>query len=291
MIEAAIIVVRLLQYLGAAVLFGSSLFFLYAAPAPTQARGVAAAAAALLGVASLLAIGLQASLFAGSFAAGFTGESLGAVATTMDLGKAALLRVVASVLALPMLFILPGRARWIAAAGCGLVAAASLAWLGHGAASEDWLQLAGDVIHVVAAAVWLGALAGFLLLLFGPRSPDGDAALYRALRRFSGIGSLLVGVLVASGLCNAWFLVGPDNARGILSSPYGRVLAAKLALFAVMLAFAAANRWRLTPAFGREPTTGALAALRHSVVAEAFVGLAVLALVAWLGTLVPPASV
>src|SRR3546814_8278467 len=31
-------------------------------------------------------------------------------------------------------------------------------------------------------------------------------------------------------------------------SPYGQLLLAKLALFALMLALAAANRWRLTPA-------------------------------------------
>jgi putative copper resistance protein D len=289
-IEPAIFIVRLLQYAGAAVLFGSSLFFVYAAPAPPRTRAVAVIAAAMLAAASLLAIGLQASLFAGSFADGFERASLDAVATTMGLGKAALVRAIASMAGLLTLLALPDRTRWIAAAACGLVAAASLAWLGHGAAAESPLHLWADVIHVLAATVWLGALAGFLLLLFGRRAPGSEAVLHRALWRFSGIGSVLVAAVVASGLVNALFLVGPDHALDLLASRYGRVLAAKLALFAAMLAFAAANRWRLTPALGREPGPKAFAALRRSILGEALVGLAVLALVAWLGTLVPPAA-
>jgi putative copper resistance protein D len=72
-------------------------------------------------------------------------------------------------------------------------------------------------------------------------------------------------------------------------------LLVKLFLFALMLGLAAANRYRLTPALSRVMTDSAgaaapLSALRASVVAETGLGLAVLACVAWLGTLPPPAA-
>ena len=62
----------------------------------------------------------------------------------------------------------------------------------------------------------------------------------------------------------------------------------KLALFAAMLALAARNRWRLTPALERTPSGETVARLTRSVTAEAAIGLAVLALAACLGTLAPP---
>ena len=72
-----------------------------------------------------------------------------------------------------------------------------------------------------------------------------------------------------------------------------RLLALKLLLFAAMLALAAANRWRLTPALeaalidsDADPAMAA-AAMRRSLIAELMAGAAILALVAWLGTLDP----
>lgn len=65
-----------------------------------------------------------------------------------------------------------------------------------------------------------------------------------------------------------------------------------------MLALAAANRWRLTPALAAAvPGTDtdnvdadpdlAIAAMRRSLIIEASAALAILALVAWFGTLEP----
>jgi putative copper resistance protein D len=55
------------------------------------------------------------------------------------------------------------------------------------------------------------------------------------------------------------------------------------------------NRFRLTPALLRDlesgaVPSGALRALRRSIAIEAGLAASVLAIVAWLGTLVPPAS-
>ena len=292
MLEPAIIAFRLLQYLGAAILLGSSLFFVYALPGPGPwARRLVAGGAVLLAVASALAIGAQASLFAGSFADGFTVGAMREVVAFMDLGKAALARAVVAALAAILILVLPaGRASWLLAAALGAAAAASLAWLGHGAAGEGGLgkiQLAGDILHALAASAWIGALVCFAVLLFQPgRAPVGS--LHRALVRFSGFGPAIVALLVVTGLVNAWILVGSEHALDLWAIPYGRLLAAKLVLFLAMLALAGLNRFRHTGTLLAEPE--ARSALRLSIAAETAAGLAILALVAWLGTLAPPSA-
>jgi putative copper resistance protein D len=102
----------------------------------------------------------------------------------------------------------------------------------------------------------------------------------------------LVAVLVATGLVNGWFLVGPTRLAGLWTTPYGLLLSVKLALFAGMLALAAANRFRLTPALGAAldgavGPTEALSALRRSLLVETSLAFAVLGLVAWFGMLAP----
>jgi putative copper resistance protein D len=294
MLEAAIVVARLLQYLGAAVLFGSSLFFVFALPREGPgsaretrwARPLLLASAVVLALSALLAIAAQASLFAGSFEQGLATGAIGDVVRYMDLGKAAAVRTGAAVLAMfALTAIARGRASWLAAAALGALAAVSLAWMGHGAATEGPLHplhLASDVLHALAACAWLGALAAFVPLALGT-APRG--VLLTALRRFSAIGPFVVAVLVLTGAVNAWVLVGLDNLGAIAGTPYGRVLLAKLGLFAVMLALAAANRFRHTPALADDAP---LSAIRRSLAVEAGAGLGVLGLVAWLGTLAPP---
>ena len=306
MIEPAVIVLRLLQYLGAMVLMGSSLFFVYALPssgggsaAQTRwARPLLVAAAALLAVAAFLGIAAQSSLLAGSVSEGLKAETLTAVVSSMALGKAAVVRGALAVLAvLGLLALKPGRPAWIVAAVLGAVATASLAWMGHGAATEGpfgRLHLASDVLHALAAAVWIGALAAFVGLLTAP-SAAGQPALHHALHGFSGIGSVVVALLVLTGLVNSWILVGPNHLPGLFTTPYGQLLSVKLALFVAMVGLAAANRFQHTPAFGRvlvahESPDSALIALRRSVAYETALGLAVLALVAGFGTLPPPSA-
>lgn len=290
MLEAAVLAVRFLQYAGAALLFGAPLFFIYALPAgsaaPRGSRAMVGGAAALLAAASALAIAAQASLFAGSFAEGLTGEALGAVVSYMAFGKAAVVRAAAALVALGLLLALPrGRWSWSAVTVAGAVAAASLGWMGHAAASEDPLagvHLAADVLHGLAACAWLGALAAFVPMALGG---ERRTELHWALRTFSAVGPALIAVLVLSGAVNTWVLIGPDHAADLIRSAYGRILLAKLALFAGMLGLAAANRYRHTAAVA---DGAALGPVRRSLAWEAGLGLAVLALVAWLGTLAPP---
>jgi putative copper resistance protein D len=154
--------------------------------------------------------------------------------------------------------------------------------------------LASDILHLLAAAVWLGALTALAILLTTARegARDDAAALHSALARFSGVGSAVVAVLLATGLVNSGFLVGPSRLGQLFLTPYGVILLAKVTLFAGMLGLAAWNRFRLTPRL--EQALGgvgaAVASLRRSVVLESAAGALVLALVSVMGVLAPPSS-
>jgi putative copper resistance protein D len=180
------------------------------------------------------------------------------------------------------------------AAGFGL---SSLAWSGHGAASEGgagMAHLGADILHLLAAGAWVGALLA-LLLMASRASPKGDAAhvrtLHRALDGFAGTGSVIVGLIVVTGIINGLFLVGIDGLMRAASGLWGQLMLAKIILFFGMLAMAAANRFRLTPRLERaiegRDHVQALSVLRRSLALETTMAFVILGLVAWLGTLEP----
>ncbi|WP_299009031.1 copper homeostasis membrane protein CopD [uncultured Caulobacter sp.] len=303
--ETAVVLVRWAQYVTCFVLAGGALFALYALPAagPSSAaalgwpRRLLAGCAALLVLASLLGLVLQTAVVAGSLTAALDPSTLASVVSEMAMGAASLARAMAAVVALAVLMLArPGRAAWIAASALGAVAAASMAWMGHGAATEGpggGLHLAADIAHLAAAAVWVGALVFFLGLAGVSRRDARQAPTFHAaLAGFSGIGSGVVAVLVASGLINSWFLVGPMGVAALVRTPYGLLLLLKLVLFGAMVVLAAANRFRLTPALREAlvepaPPSTAVKALRRSLVLELSAAMALVAVVAWLGRLAP----
>jgi copper resistance protein D len=287
--DFAFIVARLAQLAAAMTLGGAALFFVHGyRPGPEAwPRRMALAAAALGVVATLAWLLLQAARFA-------DGRPVLAVLSDVALGTsfgvAAALRAFGFAAAILLLLL---RKPWIWLAALGGAVVASFAWTGHGAFDDGLVGLAhqtADITHLIAAAVWIGALMVLLILVVrGARSPVEHEAARQALERFSSLGFGVVAALVLSGLINSVFLVGLEALPTALRSPYGRLLAIKLLVFAAMLGLAALNRWRLTPrlAQGREGQ-GGLAAVRISIALETALGVAVLALVAWLGTLEPP---
>lgn len=186
-------------------------------------------------------------------------------------------------------------ASWVAAAASG-AALATLAWIGHAAVSEGTagtIHLLSDVVHLLAAAIWVGALAVLLASLIPPRAQSrSQNDLHSALHAFSTAGSIVVALLLLTGTVNLWLTVGPSGLPLLPASSYGQLLILKLLLFLAMLGLAALNRIRLTPrlasALAEGNTTAATRALRRSIVAEATAAVAIGALVAWLGMLAPP---
>ncbi len=176
----------------------------------------------------------------------------------------------------------------------------SLAWAGHGAddtGANGNFHVTADVTHLLMAGAWIGGLAP-LALLFHRAILAGDGEWVeiarRAAGRFSALGIVAVGLLFASGIINASYLV--ESLAGLVGTAYGQLLLVKIALFAALVALATINREVLTPRLSATPRGAkqrasalALRGLRRNSLIESCLGLGVLAIVAVLGTMVPAA--
>ncbi|WP_461142918.1 cytochrome c oxidase assembly protein [Salinifilum aidingensis] len=121
---------------------------------------------------------------------------------------------------------------WRSAAG--LLVLAALALLpplvtAHGAsdAGHD-LAIAARVMHVPAAALWLGTLIALLAHARRAGGLGGELA-----ARYSRLAAACLLVLIASGVVDAFVLVPPSE---LLTSPYGRALLVKTLLVAALAA-------------------------------------------------------
>jgi copper resistance protein D len=184
--------------------------------------------------------------------------------------------------------------RWLAlVAALGLVGA--IAWTGHAGSTLGQLgnlHLAADVLHLTAASAWIGGLVGLSIVFAVGRSRSafewGPLQL-DAVRRFSVLGMISVAALIASGVVNAWILVG--SFRALLVTDYGQLLLLKITAFAIMVILAAFNRLWLTPRLAlvskAEAQRAALSALKRNTIIEFALALAIFAIVGVLGTLHP----
>jgi putative copper resistance protein D len=178
---------------------------------------------------------------------------------------------------------LPGRrARALGCLGLILVLG-SFVLTGHSVAAAPRLLLAPLLgLHVLAASFWLGALWP-LHQLARRMEPLPLAAL---LGQFSRLALVLVPLLALAGIAMACLLL-PDVAA--LTSPYGRLLCAKVLLFAALMGLAALNGQRLTPALA-QGSRSAVQVLRRSLAAEYVLVAVVLCVTAALTGLYSPAG-
>ncbi len=160
----------------------------------------------------------------------------------------------------------------------------SLAWISHPAAAPDQpLGLLGDAFHLSAAGAWIGGLP--CLAIYLATKPGARPG--QVLRHFSALSLCCVSVLTVSGILNAWLVVG--SVRALFATGYGALLLVKLALFALLLGLGARNRLRVRTGVGlANPPGDLLAELRRDVAREICLGVAVVAVVGWLGATPPP---
>jgi putative copper resistance protein D len=295
------VALRFALYLDLLLLFGLALFSLYGLR-DAQGRwrfrrpmALALVLGVLLSGATLLQLAL--SMSGATRLAELDPALLPMLVLETDVGHSWLLRLTALLLGGLLLASSGGWPRFtLGGLGlCTALALASLAWSGHGAMDEGsrrYLHLGSDILHLLGAGAWLGALAAFALLLRG-RSCAGEQQvrqLLDALKRFAGLGTLIVVCLSLSGVVNYLLIVGPDLAP-LSATTYGLLLSLKVAVFALMLVFAALNRFQLVPQLEQGLRQGspkaALAALRRSMCLELLAALLILGLVAMLGILSP----
>lgn len=214
---------------------------------------------------------------------------LALVALETRFGRVACMRL--ALTAMTIVLLLWRRPGWPVLAATTAIMA-TIALTGHagaGTGTTGLIHAISDVVHLVAAGFWLGALPAFAWLLLWSRGrPERGALAAAVTRRFSRLALIAVVALAASGMVNTAILVGwpADPFADPLATTYARALALKVVLFGAMLALAAVNRFRLTPAL---PRPGALGALAGTVCIETLLGLGVLLLAGVLGTH-PPAS-
>lgn len=300
------IAVRFGLYLDLMLLFGISLFGLCAFRREelrfivnSRMGGLMAGLAGLGLVLSFVALAVMAKAMSGADDFTAIGQHVYAmVLMQTDVGIAWLVRMVALVLAIAATT-LCARSPTIALsliAAMAISALASLAWAGHGAMDagpRGAVHLSADIVHLAAAALWVGALAVFMLLATATSNLAAERhirLLGKALNGFATMGTVIVATLIATGLANYWLING-SSLDGLTTATYGLLLIAKLFLFVLMLGLAAANRFHLSPRLEASirigNVTDATAALRRSLLFEFSAAVAILALVAWLGTLSP----
>ena len=170
---------------------------------------------------------------------------------------------------------------WIAAAG-GVLALWSFTRIGHVPdAGPVWLE-ALLVLHLAAAAFWIGILSP-LRRLAGASESLSDAAALR--HRFGRIAAVTVPLLIAAGVVMAWRLLG--DVAALTTTGYGLTLLAKIAAVVVLLGAAAHNKLRFVPAMWRGDPVAA-ARLRRSIAIEWLAVCAILLVTATLTTLQHP---
>lgn len=303
------VIARFGLYLDLAILFGVPLFGLYSPqvpkhlPRPTSALGGVYVAGVVLGLLlSALSIAALTASMAGVPLDRLDWSMVKMLVSQTSVGWATQVRAVALLLLGAVALMADLRRQFTGLVLCvlGAVALGSLAWAGHGAMDEGTvgtIHLTADIVHLLAAGAWIAAVLAFATLLARAMRAPSTAEitqLHLALDRFALVGSFAVALLIVTGFINGWLLVGVDGLTAIGTSLYLKLLALKLALFFGMLGLAALNRLVITPAIGHAILAGdhsnALARLRRSLAIEASLGIAILVLVAWLGTLMPPAA-
>jgi putative copper resistance protein D len=304
-VAEVLIVSRLLHFAAVIVVFGCGAFRLYGLAVHTTTTSanalitfdawfwrvtiVGAIVALLSGLSLLLAVTAN---MAGSAAAALDPNTIGTVLFDTSFGGVWCWRLLFALLLIGACFA-PLRSRVPAILVLSLLLLVTLGWVGHAVEGQGATKIAHEfnqMVHLLAAGLWLGGLVPLAWFLRRARRPSGTAWISLApavLTRFSHVGYAAVALLAATGAINSLLLVG--HIEALIDTPYGRLLALKILLFSVMVVLALINRFRLLPRLRREPQPSApIAALARSVLFEQALGLTVLSVVSVLGTW-PPA--
>ena len=281
---------RAIHFLSLMAIFGGSAYaallrrWNLAEPSVMSVRTLFGAAAALALVSGIVWFCLIAGHMSGSWQGSFDPQVLSLAATGTRFGHIFLVRLIA-IAALCAKCIFGKRTAGPAVAILAALLLASLAPISHAAATGGdvaVLRAGNDALHLLAAGFWLG---GLIVLAFLIRRDWGDApALVGPLRIFSGLGSAVVALLLLTGVINALSIL-PLSAMA-LHNRYFDLLLVKVGLAVMMVGLASLNRWRFAPAL---PGGGAkeVRNLTRSVGLEIALGILVVAIVGYLGTMPP----
>jgi putative copper resistance protein D len=304
-IDGPLVVIRAIHFAATAITTGTLIFrAVVVGPTTSAARpaavlvraktlGVARIGLVIAAASGVIWLLLEAKSMSGlPFREAMTPDVLFTVVNETQFGLVAEIRLVVAVILAGCLAVerLPPARGLALAMSLGLIAA--LAWTGHAGSTlgEGRIpHLTADILHLFAAATWLGGLISLVILLSVARRDQilaGASFARDATQGFSTLGIASVVMVFATGAVNAWILVG--SLRALVGTGYGRLLMLKMMLFAVMLLIAAVNRFWLTP---RLASPGgelhAVHQLTRNSVIEIVLALMIFTIVGLLGTLHP----
>jgi copper transport protein len=185
-------------------------------------------------------------------------------------------------------------AELLALAGAAAAAAATL--LVPGAAGHPsqtaprGLALTLDWLHLASGSLWIGGLAGLLVLSGSLPSATRVAGLVVAVPRFSNVALASVLVLTGSGTVAAYLHL-PTLAT-LWQTSYGQAILVKVGLLLAAMALASVNLLRTKPSLAADGTAGVGAArlLRRLVAGEVAIVAAAIFVAAILSSLAPPSK-
>jgi copper transport protein len=192
----------------------------------------------------------------------------------------------------------PAPPRWaVGLVGLGaLYLAFTPALSGHASVqSPVWAFFPSDVLHVLAASVWVGGIACLLLAVPAAtralQPSERSRLLLAALSRFSPLALAAVIAIALTGTLQAYIDV--RSIHGLLHTTYGAFILIKTALLLTLIGLGWVSRERVIPALrrivGADGTLGASGRLaRRTMRGEALLMLCVFGVTAALISYAPP---
>ena len=160
---------------------------------------------------------------------------------------------------------------------------------GHAAqTSPRAFSLLFDWTHLAAGSVWVGGLAGLLVLWRSLPFESRSRGLAVAVPRFSNVAFVSVLVIVASG--TAASLEHLPTVASLWQTSYGKAILVKIALLGLTIPLAAVNLLRVRPGLGVAATGEAAARLLRRLVGVEVLLVAGIVLAASALSSLPPPS-
>jgi putative copper resistance protein D len=250
---AAAIAVKVLLYIG---LFGATglvlvriVFRAHVASLEPRLRSFSLALSSVALAGTTASFLLRGAALTGDLSGMADAEMLGLLWTT-SVGDVLTYRLIGIALLFLGLYI-PIIGVWVTLAG-GLIALWSFVQIGHiPELDQPGIRLL-LLLHLLGISFWIGVLAPLRWLA---RDPEHLRTAAKLGDHFGVLASIVVLGLVLAGGLMAWLILGSVSL--IFTTAYGLALASKVALVALLLSLAAANKLRFIPAMQAGDRTAA----------------------------------
>ncbi|WP_169083572.1 copper resistance protein CopC [Paenibacillus sp. PL91] len=217
----------------------------------------------------------------------FGGVSIYELANGTMIGKVAALRPILALFVLLLAFAPVRERKWANplkfAAAAALIITFPLTGHAYAALNDAAMAIGSHAVHMGAAAIWFGGLAGLFSLTF---NQDAIDRLNKAAVRFSLWALPSMALILLSGI---WLSAARLSAWGqLLSTAYGTLILAKAFFMLLVLVIAALHKLVFMPKIANKPSAarGLLLGIRM----EVLLAVTLFVLAGWLSSTSPPAE-